>query len=194
MTTPLSKIEKGIIDGDWKLVCEGFNRITGKNLEPPKVIVETIKPFDPSKAKKADLYKKLLELMPLEPVKNYSTEELREMYLVHSLEESEPEQEQITPKADKVQELKVGKMLDGFRFTSGKGNLLPMDKEPLVATLDPQLTKVKDPEKEYVPREAPQKIKAKCHKCGKIHQTIKAYGVTLDGETKALCRNCQETL
>lgn len=190
MTTPLSKIENGIINGDWKLVCEGFNRITGKNLEPPVIKFETSQPFDPSKAKKAELYKKLSELMELEPVKNYSTEELREMYFVHSLEESEP----VSVKIDESKPFTKGKMLDGFRFTSGKGNLLPIDKEPLVATLDPQLTKIKDPEKEYVPREAPQKIMATCHRCGKKHQTIKAYGVTLDGETKALCRNCQETL
>ena len=70
MTTPLSKIENGIINGDWKLVCEGFNRITGKNLEPPAIKLETSEPFDPSKAKKAELYKKLSELKSISLIQN----------------------------------------------------------------------------------------------------------------------------
>ena len=55
--TPLGKIEEGIVKGDWAPVCEGFNKLTGKKLTPPKPIVTTIESiFDPQKATKKELY------------------------------------------------------------------------------------------------------------------------------------------
>lgn len=202
MSTPLSKIENGILNGDWELVCMGFNKLTGKNLQPP-VKKETPKAFDPSKAKKTELYSALKELMgaELEPPKNYSIEELREMYMVHSISFDDyisvdtPEFNNLQKNTAAQKDFEVGKMLDGFRYTSGKRELLKADKRPIAAApLEPQLAKVLDGEREYVPRDAPEKIMAKCIKCGKIYQTLKGLGVTLDGETKTHCANCQESL
>ena len=87
--TPLGKIEEGIIGGDWKLVCDGFNRLTGKKVTPPltKQIQEV---FDPNTAKKAQLYSWLKTNTDMEmgPPKEYSIEDLREIVNVHILSEA----------------------------------------------------------------------------------------------------------
>ena len=90
--TPLGKIEAGITDANWQLVCDGFNKLTGKKLEPPQQITMTLKAtFDPQKATKKELYNWLLDYAPLEPMKNYTVADLKEMVGVYQLtEKAEP--------------------------------------------------------------------------------------------------------
>ncbi len=54
MTTPLTKIENGILNADWELVCEGFNKLTGKKLTPPEPIVLVKPSLDVQKATKKE--------------------------------------------------------------------------------------------------------------------------------------------
>lgn len=205
--TPLTKIENGILNADWELVCEGFNKLTGKKLDPPKPITATLETtFNPQSASKKELYNWLLYYVPLEPIKNYSIAELKEMVGVYQLaEEVEPIELEAPVKKDNgyVNPFKKGDdiplpngaaFLDGFRYTSGKKKLLPIDTQKVVATLDPQLKNVGDPTNEYTPREAPRKSTLKCMKCSKRFEGYSHLGVEVDGELKALCPICAESI
>ena len=205
MTTPLTKIENGILNADWELVCEGFNKLTGKKLDPPKPITATLETtFNPQTASKKELYNWLLYYVPLEPIKNYSIAELREMVGVYQLvEEPEPvvkkDNGYINPdlRGGPLTTVKLpdgAAFLDGFRYTSGKNKLLPLDTQKVVATLDPQLKNVGDPTNEYTPREAPRKSTLKCMKCSKRFEGYSHLGVEVDGELKALCPICAESI
>ena len=205
MTTPLTKIENGILNADWELVCEGFNKLTGKKLDPPKPITVTLETaFNSKTASKKELYNWLLYYVPLEPIKNYSIAELREMVGVYQLvEEPEPvvkkDNGYINPdlRGGPLTTVKLpdgAAFLDGFRYTSGKKKLLPLDTQKVVATLDPQLKNVGDPTNEYTPREAPRKSTLKCMKCSKRFEGYSHLGVEVDGELKALCPICAESI
>lgn len=210
MTTPLTKIENGILNADWTLVCEGFNKLTGKKLTPPEPITMTLmSTFDAKKASKKELYSWLLDYIPLEPMKNYSVAELREMVGVYQLAEEAEQTEQMIPETPIKKDngftnpFKAGgditlpnggAFLDGFRYTSGKKKLLPIDTQKVVATLDPQLKNVGDPTNEYTPREAPRKSTLKCMKCSKRFEGYSHLGVEVDGELKALCPVCAESI
>lgn len=205
MTTPLTKIENGILNADWELVCEGFNKLTGKKLDPPKPITTTLETaFNPKTASKKELYNWLLYYVPLEPIKNYSIAELREMVGVYQLvEEPEPvvkkDNGYINPdlRGGPLTTVKLpdgAAFLDGFRYTSGKKKLLPLDTQKVIATLDPQLKNVGDPTNEYTPREAPRKSTLKCMKCSKRFEGYSHLGVEVDGELKALCPICAESI
>jgi len=206
MTTLLTKIENGILDGNWALVCEGFNKLTGKKLTPPEPAILVKPTLNVQKATKKELYHWLLDYVPLEPIKNYTITELREMVGVYQLAE---EVEQVIPEAPVKKDngyidpfKKSGDIplpngaafLDGFRYTSGKRKLLPIDTQKVVATLDPQLKDVGDPTNEYVPRQAPKKASLKCMKCSKKFQSYSQLGVEVDGELKALCPVCAESI
>lgn len=207
--TPLGKIEAGITDANWQLVCDGFNKLTGKKMEPPIIKVAISESFDPNKAKKTQLYKWLQDKIEMGPSKEYSTEELREIANVHLLSiEPDMETVEIPIKKDAGYinpDLRGGPypsvdlpdgaaFLDGFRYTSGKKKLLPMDTLKVVATLDPQLAKVGDPTNEYTPREPPRKAQLTCLKCSKVFEGYAGIGVTLDGQLKALCPVCREII
>lgn len=206
MTTPLTKIENGILNADWELVCEGFNKLTGKKLTPPEPIVLVKPSLDVQKATKKELYHWLLDNapFPLEPLKNYTITELREMVGVYQLvEEPEPvvkkDNGYINPdlRGGPLTTVKLpdgAAFLDGFRYTSGKNKLLPLDTQKVVATLDPQLKNVGDPTNEYTPREAPRKSTLKCMKCSKRFEGYSHLGVEVDGELKALCPICAESI
>lgn len=195
--TPLTKIEQGVIKGDWNLVCEGFNKLTGKKISPPATKTEPAK-FVIKGAAKVALYKYLSDKIDLEPMKSYTKADLVEMASVHAMSEDfteeivdntypEPPPKNTTP-------LKSGKFLDGFRYHSGRKELLPMDNTKLSKFTDPQLKNVGDPEKEYVPRDPPKKVNYKCMKCSKSFKGLSSLGVMVDGETKALCTVCSETV
>ena len=203
--TPLGKIEAGITDANWQLVCDGFNKLTGKKLEPPQQITMTLKAtFDPQKATKKELYNWLLDYAPLEPMKNYTVADLKEMVGVYQLaEEAEPvvkkDNGYISPdlRGGPLTQVKLpdgAAFMDGFRYTSGKKKLLPIDMQKVVATLDPQLKNVGDPTNEYVPRDAPKKSSLKCLKCSKKFESYSHLGVEVDGELKALCPICAESI
>lgn len=198
--TPLGKIEAGITDANWQLVCDGFNKLTGKKLEPPQQITMTLEAtFDAKKATKKELYNWLLYYAPLEPMKNYTIADLKEMVGVYQLAE------EAEPVIKKDNDLHGGPIttvslpngasfLDGFRYTSGKRKLLPIDTQKVIATLDPQLKDVGDPTNEYVPRETPKKSVLKCLKCSKKFESYSHLGVEVDGELKALCPTCAESI
>ena len=205
MTTPLTKIENGILNADWELVCEGFNKLTGKKLTPPKPITMTLKStFDAKKASKKELYNWLLDYIPLEPMKNYSVAELKEMVGVYQLaEEAEPvvkkDNGYINPdlRGGPLTTVKLpdgAAFMDGFRYTSGKKKLLPIDTQKVVASMDPKLEKLVDSPYEYTPREAPKRTTLKCLKCSKKFQSYAHLGVEVDGELKALCPVCAESI
>jgi hypothetical protein len=190
--TPLNKIETGIITANWGLVCEGFNKLTGKKLTPP-VAKEEPKAFDPETANKRELYAFLQETMDMQPMKSYSIEELREMALVHAMEKTY--EDSTTPNVVQPVHEEGGPIfLDGFRFTSGKKKLLPMDMEKVIATLDPQLALVKDPTNEYNPRKPPKRIQVRCLKCKKSFEQLAGLAVEVDGERRSMCPVCSETI
>lgn len=184
--TPLSLIEKGILEGDWVSVCTAFNKLTGKKLEPPN-LKPPEKKFDPATATKAQLYKKIKEINgTLAPSKAYSLDELREMWTIYSMEEEEEEEEN-----DDVQ-LNV---LDGFRFVSKPDKLLYDDKKSVKIVPDKAIEQiVENPNfkrKEQTSR--PAKVKAKCSKCRALFNTYKSYAVEIDGEPTGICDVCKET-
>lgn len=191
--TPLNKIETGIVTANWALVCEGFNKLTGKKLTPPTPKVE-VKAFNPDTASKKELYDHLKNIMPMESAKAYSIAELREMAIVHSMQE-DYEEEPVAPiVAQPTNDPNGPIFLDGFRFTSGKKKLLPMDMQKVVATLDPQLALVKDPTNEYNPRKPPKKVQVRCLKCKKSFEQLAGLAVEVDGEKRSMCPVCSETV
>lgn len=197
--TPLNKIESGILTGNWGLVCEGFNKLTGKNLTPPEPIVATLEEtFSPEKANKKELYAWMKEKIDVGPIKSYTTAELREMVAVHMMTEEFVEapvfEDTYRAQAKSEPFKNGGKILDGFRYTSGKKELLPIDRVKVKAIIEPQLKNVGDPTADYTPRDAPEKVKIKCMKCSKQFQTYKGIGVEVDNELKALCPICSESL
>ena len=196
MATPLSNIENGITTGDWKLVCDGYNKLTGKKLSP-LVVKKEEKKFDPKTSSKRELYNFMKTKFDIAPIKAYTIEDLREMVLVHSLNQSSTEdvyEDELTAKVE-VQKLANGEaFMDGFRYTSGRKELLPMDKLRVRAVLDPLLKDVGDPTNEYVPRDPPKRIEMRCLKCSKKFKNFASLGVESGGELKALCPVCSENV
>lgn len=186
--TPLEKIEKGILSGNWKLVCEAYYKLSGKKLEPPVQIKE----FDPNKATKSELYKYAKSVNEnLAPITAYTIKELREVISVFE-KNSQPEPVQ-TVQTVQPQHVTAssGKVLDGFRYTSGK-KIHPDDLKPIKAALAPELEFVKDPENfQYTPRNPAKKNKLTCMKCSKVYEST-SEGVNIDGEIKGLCQFCSE--
>lgn len=203
--TPLTKIENGILGGDWTLVCEGFNKITGKNLTPPVVIIPEVK-FDPDKASKKELYEFIKNKYnsSIGAMKSFSIDELREMIVIFAGEEVEDE-----PAAPKVQlpkksrapidPNKTGFLPDGRFFQPsplyGNKTMNAVDVAPLRLVEDPNLKKVIEPDDfEHNARPAPKMIDIKCLQCKKTFKHVESVGVELDGETKGLCQTCQESV
>lgn len=192
--TPLGKIEAGILSGDWNTVCEGFNKLTGKKLTPPVQKAEKVV-FNPEKAPKKELYSYLGKIMDLEPIKNYSLADLREMAVVHSAFSTEDLVSQTwsdTPQHAAA--LDKGVFLDGFRYHSGRSKLLKIDQKPVTVIVEPQLANIGDPTKEYQPREPVKHINFSCMKCKKSFSAPESRGMYIDGEAKALCPVCSETV
>jgi hypothetical protein len=92
MSKLVDQLENAIKSADWPTVCAVFKKMTGRTVEPPKVGPP---PFNWKTAKKADLYKFLQEEMgELDPIKEYSTEDLRAMAQMANAEpDEEPELE-----------------------------------------------------------------------------------------------------
>ena len=194
--TPLTKIENGIIAGDWNLVCEGFNKLTGKKLIAPVVpilkkdIELPEQKFDSKTATKRELYNWIKNKYDIAPIKTFTIEELREMYTVYSVNE-EPLEDVVV----EIQELADGAaFLDGFRFHSGRKKLLPIDTQKVIATLEPMLHGDDGPDKEIQKRDPPKKISMKCLKCNKSFSNYAYLGVDSGGEVKALCPVCSEII
>lgn len=216
MATPLVNIENGILSGDWLLVCQGFNKLTGKKISPP-ASPKVESGFDPETAPKKDLYKFMKDRIDVGPIKDYTVADLREMVAIHAM--GETEDDYIEPVIDDryvtIEPFKPpikkdggfinpfkkdgndilpngGKFLDGFRYHSGRNKLLPIDRIKVKATVDPQLVKVGDPTADYTPREPTERVENKCMKCSKKFKTYKGIGVEVDGELKSLCPICSE--
>lgn len=216
MATPLTNIENGILLGDWALVCQGFNKLTGKSLSPPAPAVKPAARFNPETAPKKELYKFMTGVIEMGPIKDYTVADLREMAVVHAMGAEIDYTESIidntyatTTEAPVrkdsgfVNPFKKGgddilpnggQFLDGFRYHSGKSKLLPIDKIKVKAVVDPQLLKVGDPAADYTPREPIEKVDNKCMKCSKTFKAYKGIGVEVDGELKSLCPICSESV
>lgn len=191
--TPLTKIENGIMSGDWNLVCEGFNKLTGKKLTAPilkKDIELPDQKIDSTPSTKRELYNWIKNKYDIAPYKTFTIEELREMYTVYSVNDDLLDEVVV-----ETQELANGAaFLDGFRFHSGRKKLLPIDTQKVIATLEPMLHGDDGPDKETQKRDAPKKINMKCLKCNKSFSNYAYLGVDSGGEVKALCPVCSETI
>ncbi len=217
MATPLTNIENGILLGDWTLVCQGFNKLTGKSLSPPAPAAKPVVKFNPETAPKKELYKFMTGVIEMGPIKDYTVADLREMAVVHAM--GETDDDYIEPIIDNTYTATTeapvrrdngfvnpfkkggndilpdgGQFLDGFRYRSGKSKseMLPIDKIKVKAVVDPQLVKVGDPSADYTPREPVEKVDNKCMKCSKTFKAYKGIGVEVDGELKSLCPICSE--
>jgi hypothetical protein len=208
--TPLTKIENGILSGDWQLVCDGFNKLTGKSLLPP--VITPAKPiFDIETAGKKEVYEYIKKnLNPsIGAMKSFSIEELREMFSVFSMEnntdnvEVQPVQPQVQKsalkKSKKIDPHQTG-FVDEFRYFQptklyGATKMQDVDVAPLRLVEDPNMKYIKDAEDfEYNPREAPKLADIVCLKCKKTFRNLEKLGVELDGETKGICPTCQESV
>lgn len=191
--TPLSLIEKGILAGDWKNVCAGFNKLTGKNIEPPKAVAPKVEPvFNPQTAKKPQLYKKLLELNEnLAPAKAYTLEDLREMWTVY---QAELEETVDAPQSSNTGATSIP-VLDGFRYVKDPNRLLFDDKKSIRVSEERALAAVQDnPDFERkIASSRPTKVKAKCIRCKTQFNTYKTYTNNVDGELVGVCDVCKES-
>jgi hypothetical protein len=206
--TPLTKIENGILGGDWTLVCEGFNKITGKNLTPPVVVVPE-EVFDPNKASKKELYEFIKNKYnsSIVAMKSFSIDELREMIVIFGAEENE-EIEVVAPKPQSpkkskapIDPNKTGFLPDGrfFQPTPLYGNkkMIPVDASPLRLVEDPSLKKVIEPDDfEHNARPAPKMIDAVCVRCKTKYKTLLGLAVTdeKDSDFRGNCPKCQESV
>lgn len=86
MAKLIDKMEEAILKGDWEQLCIIYNKMTGKNISPPKPNNEP-PPFDYMKAKKSELVKKLKELGISHG--NLTLSELREVYELNLAEDQE---------------------------------------------------------------------------------------------------------
>lgn len=94
MAKLIDQLEAGIVSGDWKVVCDVFKKMTGKDVAPPKLVVAPLTPpFNVATAKKTEIYKKLSELITLGPMKDYSTDDLRDLYTLNTEEALDFEEE-----------------------------------------------------------------------------------------------------
>ena len=215
MATPLTNIENGILLGDWMLVCQGFNKLTGKSLSPPAPTAKPVVKFNPETAPKKELYKFMTGVIEMGPIKDYTVADLREMAVVHAMGETDDDYTEpiiddrytveqpvrkdngfINPFKSDTSLPDGGQFLDGFRYRSGKSKseMLPIDKLKVKAVVDPQLVKVGDPAADYTPREPVEKVDNKCMKCSKTFKAYKGIGVEVDGELKSLCPICSESV
>ena len=208
--TPLTKIENGILSGDWQLVCDGFNKITGKSLSPP--IVEPVKQvFNPDKASKKELYNYIKENInpSIGAMKSFSIEELREILIIYGSESAFDYQEEVTklptktnvrPKKVKIDPAQKGFLNDGRYFMPTKlyGNtkMLDEDVKPLHLVEDPILKKIVEPDDfEHNPRNPPRTVEAKCVRCGIQYKTLAGLTVSdeEDPDLRGNCPKCQES-
>ncbi len=89
MSKLINSFESAIKAGDWSSICDVFFKMTGKKIDPP-VIKPAIVEFDPSKATKTQLYKKIKEFNPdIGPAKSFSLEDLLVMYKMYSPSDEE---------------------------------------------------------------------------------------------------------
>lgn len=187
--TPLTSIEKGILEGNWEYVCAGFNKLTGKKMTPPKP-KEAV--FNAATAKKGDLFKKLAQMgVNLAKLADYSLEDLREMYDVY------------TNNTTVMDEEETEKVIPPFRpskdnqlFIVNPTKLMHGDKLPINITPDPILDKIVDSNSSTVKsKRAPaDRVKAKCIKCKSQFEDYKKFTSESDGERSGVCATCKESV
>lgn len=209
--TPLTKIENGILAGDWQLVCDGYNKITGKNLAPP--IIEPPKPlFNIETASKKELYSHIKEnLNPsIGAMKSFSIEELREVMSIYQTEDKSEESNPVvveapTPisrgKRPKIDPYQTGFLSDGRFFQPSKlyGNtkMNDVDIKPLHLVEDANFKKITEPtDFEHNPRDPPRTVDAVCVRCKTKYKTLAGLAVTDEKDTdlRGNCPKCQESV
>ena len=207
--TPLTKIENGILSGDWQLVCDGYNKITGKNVvtqinEPQKPV------FNDEKASKKELYSHIKEnLNPsIGHMKSFSIEELREVISIYNTE-GDPilaPPEIVTPAAGRGKKLRIDPHQTGFlpdgRFFQpshlyGNKKMNDVDIKPLHLVEDANFKKITEPtDFEHNPRDPPRTVDAVCVRCKTKYKTLAGLAVTDEKDTdlRGNCPKCQESV
>ena len=193
MSKLIDQLENAIKSADWVTVCAVFKKMTGRTVEPPKVGPP---PFDWKTAKKGELYKVLQEkLGELDPIKDYTTEDLRVMAQM-SLNEEETEEDNTQEDLVDTRSPVTEEEEQYTYIPPGKTNLLNVDKKKL----NPRFTEFPtygDEGKSKVPRDrdAPTLMSAPCLKCrqtyNNIHPSLINKKVT--GEQIYICPNCSES-
>lgn len=193
--TPLGTIEKGILNGDWADVCKGFNKITGKNLTPPKAA----EAFNYKTAKKTAIYSRLLEFnKDLAPANTYTLADLREMWEIYNQETDEDVQDFQASKAVTQSGENQLTIADGFRFINTKKNILPSDQKSVRVVADPQIEKIIENQNFVRPEQTRRqsKISVKCTKCKNMFQTYQSMAARIsdNGELVGVCDVCKESI
>ena len=185
MSKLIDQLENAIISADWPTVCAVFKKMTGRTVEPPKVGPP---PFDWKTAKKIDLYKFLQEEMgELDPIKEYTTEDLRAMAQM-AKDSEEPEV---------GAELSIGSDDDGnveYTYMPPGKTPLNMDKKKLRPSFR-EFPSYNDEGKAKIvrDREAPIMVDAQCKKC-RVTQPVNEALVNRGprNEKIYICPKCSE--
>jgi len=183
----LKDIEKGILEGNWDIVVKAYNKITGKNLEVPDL-------FNPKTANKRELYKYLTTKMSksLQPIKEYTIEELRDLITFFGNETNDAE-EQITNELNDVVEDLETDSEESYIFITNPDAEIPENLKHLRPTKLPHLEfgDEKKIDKQYRP---PVKlIKAECKKCHQMVEMKRDFVIkSPNGGYHCVCEQCQD--
>lgn len=185
--TPLKKIEDGILAGNWQLVCDGFNKLTNKNLEPPKPPA----PIKKDPKTKKEFYEALVEMgVNPAPIKEYTLADLQEMHAVYSSIETIVEQD-ISPQ----QQSTKSPISSGPLYVFKPEKVLHMDKHvPIKVIPDKELELVvESKESNRIKRQPPRKVTAQCSRCATTFNTLGEFTFNDNGLIRGICDVCKES-
>ena len=187
--TPLEKIEKGIVSGDWQLVCDGYNKITNKKLTPP--IEKPLPPPVKKLSSKKDYYAEIISMGVggLDKIENYTLNDLKEMLMVYKI--SDGQKHHTSPQEENDEQ----PTLSGPLYISKPEKLLHIDKNIAVKVVpDKNFDLIKEPNNtNRVKREPPKKVRAECSKCSEIFNALAAFTFNDNGKTIGVCDVCKES-
>lgn len=193
MSKLVDQLENAIKSADWVTVCAVFKKMTGRTVEPPKVGPP---PFDWRTAKKADLYKFLQKkLGELDPVKEYTTEDLRSMVQLHSSDVEDESEDLLESISEPI---KTSTRNVEYTYIPEGKTPLNIDKQKLRPVFKdfPTYNDEKTPPVDRS-REKQVTYSAKCIKCNKMYDNIHPSLITkgaLNGEKIFCCTNCGDSI
>jgi len=183
----IDKLEAAIKAGSWKDVCIVYKQMTGKTIEPPNIVTEPV--FDINTASKTEIYKRLKKSIELGPIKEYSVEDLRDIWVMHN----EPQVEEQNNPIASVEEVENVSVNPEFTFTSAKkrDKIINIDKKKL----KPRFTEFPsygDEGKSKIERDRKQElVRVPCRKCktmSDVHPSLVIHG--LNNDKSYICPKC----
>lgn len=194
MSKVFSALEDAITNGSWADVCKFYTKMTGKPISPP----EQKPQFNIETANKKTMYAEVKKLMPdIGPIKNFTLEELKEIYSLRDVEVEEEFEDQVITPAQLVNIETVNAAANPeFTYVNPKkkDKMINMDKRGFNARLTDfrSYGDEKEVSRSMIPR-SQNKVTARCVRCSRVAQVSPL--VTIAGredgiEKSYICAKC----